>query len=184
MHQYPYSSAGENETAKKCLLTALILLLRTKELRAIPVKELCDKAGVSRASYYRNYSSKEDILAQYIDSKFQARLRRILRENHDSFFESSTVFFASARKHRELLEIIIKNDLGRLLLSQYRAHLRTLVKMGMLRCENGCADYYVSFWAGGLTELVLSWARQDMRNSNQEMAVYLDRLIVGLSGSS
>jgi AcrR family transcriptional regulator len=184
MKQYPFYSNSENESARKYIFTALILLLRRKKLHAIPIKELCDKAGVSRTSYYRNYSSKEDILAQYINSEFQARLQRLFRENHDSFFENSAIFFAIARKHRELLDIIIKNDLSRLLLAQYRTHLYTLVKMGILRCENGCSDYYVSFWAGGLTELVLSWTRRDMRDSNQEMATYLDRLIVGLSSSS
>jgi AcrR family transcriptional regulator len=184
MQQYPFYSNSENESARKYIFTALILLLRTKKLRSIPIKELCDKAGVSRTSYYRNYSSKEDILVQYMNSEFQARLQRILRENHGSFFENSAVFFASARRHRELLDIIIKNDLSKLLLTQYRIHLHTLVKMGILHCDNGCSDYYVSFWAGGLTELVLSWAKRDMKNSNQEMAVYLDRLIVGLGGNS
>ena len=44
------------------LADTLIELLKNKELQDISVRELCDKAGVGRASFYRHFQNKEDIL--------------------------------------------------------------------------------------------------------------------------
>lgn len=40
---------------------ALIYLLEKKELEYITVKEICDKAGVNRSTFYLRYESIEDI---------------------------------------------------------------------------------------------------------------------------
>ena len=37
-------------------------LLEKKDLKKITISELVERAGVSRAAFYRNYSSKEEIL--------------------------------------------------------------------------------------------------------------------------
>ena len=43
---------------------ALIQLMRKKPLSEIKVSELCEKAGVSRVSFYRNFDSIPQILTQ------------------------------------------------------------------------------------------------------------------------
>ena len=50
-----------NLLARKCIATALSQLLKEKSFSSITVSELTKKAGVSSMTYYRNYSSKEDI---------------------------------------------------------------------------------------------------------------------------
>ena len=58
----PMSNAGRNTYVVERLTAALLELLE-EELRAeIPVSRLCRRAGVGRASFYRNFESKEDIL--------------------------------------------------------------------------------------------------------------------------
>ena len=44
---------------------ALFELLKTKELTQITVTELIKKAGVCRASFYRNFYLMEDVIRQY-----------------------------------------------------------------------------------------------------------------------
>ena len=45
---------------------ALLILMQKKPLNEINVSELCTKAGVSRVSFYRNFTSLEDILTKYL----------------------------------------------------------------------------------------------------------------------
>ena len=40
------------------LQNSLLELLDTKELKEITVKEICDKAGISRNAFYQHYSYK------------------------------------------------------------------------------------------------------------------------------
>ena len=56
----------ENQIVQESIFTALIQLMQ-KEFHNITITEITEKAGVSRMSYYRNYSSKEDILIKYLD---------------------------------------------------------------------------------------------------------------------
>ena len=44
---------------------ALLDLLKKNDLNKISISALCDKAGVGRASFYRNFNSKEDVLKKY-----------------------------------------------------------------------------------------------------------------------
>ena len=46
---------------------ALLLLLEKKEYEFITVKEICQKAGVNRSTFYLHYESIDDLLFEAID---------------------------------------------------------------------------------------------------------------------
>lgn len=81
-----------NVLVKECIVTALLKLIYTKPLSAITISELCEKAGVSRMSFYRNYESKEEI--------FKKRLEEIFEEYRKD----------SEREHKKYLDIEYKSD--------------------------------------------------------------------------
>lgn len=56
-----------NEKTKAALENALFDLMTKKKFSAIAVSDLVKEAHVARASYYRNFSSKEDIIHSYIE---------------------------------------------------------------------------------------------------------------------
>lgn len=56
---------------KEQLAITLFDLIKTKEFSDISISELVNKAGVGRASFYRKYTSKEDVLSQYIIEKLE-----------------------------------------------------------------------------------------------------------------
>lgn len=56
---------GKENYIEQRLAETLIVLLASKELNKISVRELCDKAGVGRASFYRHFASKEEILERH-----------------------------------------------------------------------------------------------------------------------
>ena len=54
---------------------SLLQLLEKKDLKKITISELVQRAGVSRAAFYRNYGSKEEIL----ESIFQSSIAKITK---------------------------------------------------------------------------------------------------------
>lgn len=60
-----------------CLMDeALILLLEKKDYPFITVKEICEKAGVNRSTFYLHYETIDDLLAEcieYVGSKISAK---------------------------------------------------------------------------------------------------------------
>lgn len=61
---------------RSCIFEALMILLQQKRYEDITVSEITSKAGVSRMTYYRTYSSKEDIIIQYFKEKVNALLEK------------------------------------------------------------------------------------------------------------
>ena len=60
-----------------CLMDeALILLLEKKEYSFITIKEICEKAGVNRSTFYLHYENMDDLLSetiQYVGKKIHKK---------------------------------------------------------------------------------------------------------------
>lgn len=52
-----------NEFLKESIADALLKLMEEKPMESISITEIIDLAGAGRSTYYRNFTSKEDILA-------------------------------------------------------------------------------------------------------------------------
>ncbi|MDE5856190.1 MAG: TetR/AcrR family transcriptional regulator, partial [Anaeroplasmataceae bacterium] len=75
-----------NIEVKNAMVKALFILLEQKPLSDITVKELVKKAGVARASFYRNFKTKEDVIIYFLNTlllqykeKYAADLAHIAR---------------------------------------------------------------------------------------------------------
>lgn len=66
----PRSNEGRNSYVIEQLTKTFLELLVEKPINSISISELVEKAHVGRASFYRNYKCKEDILKSYIDTLF------------------------------------------------------------------------------------------------------------------
>lgn len=54
----PYSNESRNVYVVEQLTGAMLALLEEKPLADISISELCDRAGVGRTSFYRNFEEK------------------------------------------------------------------------------------------------------------------------------
>ena len=101
------------------LQNALLELLETKELKEITVKEICDKAGISRNAFYQHYGYKEDLYDQMV-----ARATEGIRDSLMPIIQDASVVTEDAiisyAKHiiegisevRELIYVMLKGDDG------------------------------------------------------------------------
>ena len=62
---------AENQRVKAAITTTLFSLLEKKDLDDITITEIITKAHVARASFYRNYTSKSDVLTTLIRDVLQ-----------------------------------------------------------------------------------------------------------------
>lgn len=60
----------EHEIVCQSTVEALFTLMDQKPFSEITITELINKAGIARTTYYRNYTSKEDVLSNYLDGIF------------------------------------------------------------------------------------------------------------------
>ena len=62
------SNEGRNLYVITHITESLLELLKDKPLNDISISELCSHAQVGRATFYRNFEVKEDVLNVYIHS--------------------------------------------------------------------------------------------------------------------
>lgn len=106
------SNEGRNSYVMEQIREAMLSLLAEKDLPDISISELCEKAGVGRVSFYRNYKNKEDIIRDYLqelmgewnNQQLDRPLNEVIR-TIISHFEKHGEFY-SLLKDRHLLFLI------------------------------------------------------------------------------
>jgi len=137
--------------AKKKQTEALLKLLKTKNIHEISISELCDTAGLSRLSFYRNYSSKEDILKQYM-TRITSSFLNATSANFRTTPRKKFILFLirHIEQHKEIVSLLIKNDLSYLLKEAFdEAFLRSVeIYHDPYRCYVASGAYFnlIYYW--------------------------------------
>ncbi|MBQ7737453.1 MAG: TetR/AcrR family transcriptional regulator [Oscillospiraceae bacterium] len=161
---------SETETADY-ITTALLLLMEKKAFSRITVTEVCEKAGVSRMSFYRCFPSRLDILRRKCAAITDEFLQRSgLSFQRDPLQQYLITLFTHLYQHRDLIELlrrsdllyIIKDDITRVFLSLY---------------ENVYGEYKARFISGGLFDVFCLWVQNGFRETPEELALQLRHML-------
>ncbi len=106
-----------NHAIKQYITEALLLLMKEKEFGQIRINEITARAGVNRASFYRNFDSKEDVLQQYLRTQFDKQFQAValagkLRTVRDIFVN----IFAFMKNSEQMLFVLYDHQFSHLLL--------------------------------------------------------------------
>ena len=165
------SPKSDNPLLKECLFTALILLMDQKDFKDITISEITQKAGVSRMTYYRTYSSKEDILRQYFNDQSKKLLADILAQPDLSAYEFFCQIFYFFKDNAHMIEFLYKAELLIEVLDQFIEFAEKIYeKTGIHRAEDSMKAYEIRFIAGGLFQILIHWIQCELKESPEEMA--------------
>ena len=133
-----------------------------KPLSEISISELCDRAGVGRVSFYRNFQEKDDILKEHI--------RQLFREWTGTLKEDPPLdelirrMFSHFEAHRDFYALLQKRGLTWLLKD-------VILSVCGFHPEQGAVNAYASaFAAYSLYGWVEVWFLRGMKESAKEMA--------------
>ena len=107
----PFSNEARNAYVIEHITDALIKLLRDKPIGDISISELCDLAGIGRASFYRNFESKDDILRRYINEIFREWTDEADKKENRPLNELLGLLFAHFEKHRDFYSLLNERNL-------------------------------------------------------------------------
>ena len=84
---------NSSDFLKECIADALFILLRTKSIESITVREITELANVSRITYYRNFTSKENVIEFKLDKLMTEWIEKQPQKESASAHELSIRFF-------------------------------------------------------------------------------------------
>ncbi|WP_057914289.1 TetR/AcrR family transcriptional regulator [Peribacillus muralis] len=160
------SNLESNRITKECIESALVLLMKEKTYTEITITDIVKRAGVSRTAYYRNYSSKEDILHSLVKEVVNNVTTSMSKyDPYNDLYKFWLEMFYASKPFSETFQILLNANMGETLLFQINKKLQEEVP------ENDLVNQYGQFfWGGAVYAILTEWIRNDMQQTEKEMA--------------
>ena len=159
----------QNRLARECITSALIRLVREKPLSTVSVKELSERAGVSRMTFYRNYTSTEDILISRIhDILTQYRQDDAERERQGRFYDAERVRHSLTYfyRHKDFVDSLTYCGLNDIFL---RELTRFALDKWLPRRDDPVEQYRLVSFVGILFNSYMTWIQSPQDMSLEEL---------------
>lgn len=174
---------------------ALIALLERKNYEYITVKEICEKAGVNRSTFYLHYETIDDLLSEcieYIGKKIVLKYRdkNVICKKELSECSLEELIFITPEYLIPYLDFVKENrNIFTAAVSQPKA-LKTIAISDYLFAEifkpvldryavpDDEQEYRIAFYLNGIWAIVSKWAV----NGCKEETVYISNLIMECIG--
>lgn len=148
---------------KECIADSLLRLLRTKPLESITIREITELANVSRVTYYRNFTSKEDVIEFKLDKLMTDWIEQEKAVGATSACELAVRFFQFFYSIRDIVQTLLQAKLSLLVLNTLITHFGDIL-------TQDCSEYYRQiFISFGLCGVILTWMDTGMQESPEEM---------------
>ena len=160
------SNEESNRLTRECIEAALVMLMKDADFASISITDIIKKAGVSRSSYYRNFSSKEEILTNIFDGAAATIVNALSEElASQNMISSYRILFEKVSESRQLFEIILMANLA--------DKFQMAVNEKYLQAINtsSASEYYrLMSWIGSIFNIIFGWIRREYRETPEEMA--------------
>ncbi len=149
---------------------ALLLMMKKNPYNDISITALCEKAGVTRMSFYRNFNTKEDVLKNWISSITETfLLESKISYKNDTTEQYFIKLFAHLKKHSDICLAIYNARLIHLVKDEFDHIFLTLHK-------DEYDEYKSYFLAGGIYNIFLLWLIHGCIESPEELAGKLNTI--------
>ena len=159
----PFSNEARNAYVIEHITDSLLKLLQDKPIEDISISELCDNAGIGRASFYRNFNSKEDILRAYVNKLFDEWKNDWDKNNNLPLSSGIGIIFEHFEQHKTFYSLLNKRHLIYLLKD-------VILNMMELKLDLPKGEVYAkAFVAYSLYGWIEIWFQRGMQESAEEM---------------
>lgn len=157
-----------NLRVKQSITKTLFALMKEKSLADIHITELVNGAGVARASFYRNYCSKEDVLVMLIRDvlhEFSAEI--VLEQGSFYTYHNVLLSFRYFQTYRSYILDLYRSGLTTVLLEELNRFHETME--GSMPSPS-IEKYQLYLYIGALFNTAIIWLMEDEKTSPEEMA--------------
>lgn len=161
---------AKNEFLKECLADAFLLLIKDRHPNKITALEVAKTAGVGRATYFRNFSSKEEICAYALVNLWnhwtteKIDTKSVMGNVHD--------FFEFNYEHKDIIKRIYEIHFEQTIYSAF------FMILNEYPSYNPMDEYLTRFAAYGLFGLLEEWVKRDFKESVDELSTFVEERIL------
>lgn len=167
--------------SKRLITEALLELMETVPFSKISIRDIVEKAGLTRQTFYHNFESKEDVILHRLDELFDGFFQYIM-DNKVCDCESIIWFyFRYWQSNDKFIKLLIKNNLVYILEIRYPEYFK-VVQFVYLRDKSISdieSEYVYAFITGAIINLLITWIKGGQVMSPKEMSVFVMKILEG-----
>lgn len=162
------STAENIELTKSYITGALFSLMEETPYEEISISDIAKKAGVGRATFYRHFKAKDDIVRDYFVAETNTLLKSVPHEpvSRDDYYEVIFTAFSQLKQEKKVFQRLIDAHLE----TFYLEYMNRMLTLNF--AQNGFSDFsYAPYHAAGsLCNVSLAWVKRDCAESVKHMA--------------
>ena len=159
----------ENIRVKKDITDTLLSLMHEKSFAKITISEIIEKANVARASFYRNYESKEDVLMTLVDdvlNDFKTKAEYDISNYYT--YEHVLRCFQYFKKYEEYVLGLYEFGYGIRLLEKLNRFHEDITPAHLMTDVN---KYRLYIFMGALFNTSVIWLKNGSKESAEDVAM-------------
>lgn len=175
--------SGNNITAlqsRQWLVDALLALMSVKNYSQITIKQICQKADLSRQTFYNFFKCKDDILHFWLNERYTLVLNKYEMSKELKLDDIVNVFSDFLKENEDLLKCIISQGLEHIIADEISKSIPIFASKVIENIKETCTCKYVnSFLSGALTQILICWFKDDQTLPKEEFSKLLLDLLCG-----
>lgn len=158
---------GRTAKGRAAIKSALLSLMHEKPFAEISVSEICELAGVSRTTYYRNYYAQSDVLDDILDDCFgeveelQGSMPAANPPSYEIDLGQQVAIYQMLlhiREHVQELVVILWSEKASVLERRIRAMAKRGLGIAQGTCPTDPHEYlYQEYTVAGMTRITCAW---------------------------
>lgn len=183
-----------------CMNEALIALLEVKDLEYITVKEICEKAGVNRSTFYLHYETVADLVNEAMEN---------VNNRFLAFFPQREVDFADKISNKQLDDLVLitsdylipylqfisenknvyrasfRNPNEMRANTRYRSLKKYILEPILKKFEVPEIRwrYYIAYYIEGTAAIIKEWLNNDCQDSAETIADIIEECVRPSNGA-
>lgn len=148
------------------IINALLELMDEKDYQDISIKDIAEKANVSRITYYRHFQSKDEIVSRFftnLKNRFVNTIslddRGAPKDNEVTILALFLFIKANMNANKVLIKSGLENELLKFLSTEFSDNLP--IKLD---------KYMALFVSGALYNVIINWVNNDCKDLIEEVS--------------
>ena len=144
-------------------------LMQENPYDKITIKEIAKKADLDRSTFYRNFSSKEDVLNLYLSHLAEEYISRLKKVEDIDMSKVSKALLEFLNENIDFICSLRKNGLSGFLLEAFNMYLPHVHRMTAGKFQHTISEenleFALAFNAGGMWNILMKWIDEDFVHS-------------------
>lgn len=159
--------------SKRKLINALFTVMQQYDFKEITITQLTQEAHLSRKTFYRLFSDKEDLLHYYFQQIIQECISEIKARQIHNYWSTVQLYFDFWEEKQELLILLKKHNLLLFLTQDIYEHSYEI--FAYVRSQEVMEEfmptlpYMLAYTIGGVHTMLVKWIEDDMKVPSRQL---------------